>query len=89
VAAGRIGPFPEWLASLFVWLAAVPGALGWSWWHVIWIAVLIGGVFLMAKPRRIRVGQGKDALALGIALMILAPLFIAAVLFGIGRMIAG
>lgn len=88
MAAGRIGPFPEWAASAIVWLAAVPGYLGWSWWHVLWMAALLGALFLMAKPRRIRVGQGRDALALGIALMILAPLFITAVLFGIGRMAA-
>ena len=88
MAAGRIGPFPEWLASAFVWLAAIPGALGWSWWHVLWMAVLIGGVFMMAKPRRIRIGPGRHDLALGIVLMIAAPLAIAAILFGIGRMIA-
>ena len=85
-AARRIGPFPEWLASAFVWLAAVPGALGWSWWHVLWMAAVIGALFLLPKPRRIRIGHGRDALALGIALMILAPLAIAAILFGIGRM---
>ena len=38
MAAGRIGPLPEWVASAFVWLAVVPGALGWSWWHVVWMA---------------------------------------------------
>ncbi|BCW87424.1 hypothetical protein sos41_05530 [Alphaproteobacteria bacterium SO-S41] len=67
----------------------MPGFLGWSWWHVLWLALPIAALFLYPKPRRISLGQGgRHDLTLGIALTILAPLAIAAILFGIGRMAA-
>jgi hypothetical protein len=79
----------EWLLTGIVWLAAVPGLLGWSWWHVLWIAALVGAVFFIPRPRRISLGiGGRHDYALGIALSVLAPLIIAAILFGIGRMAA-
>jgi hypothetical protein len=79
----------EWLLTGGVWLAAVPGFLGWSWWNVLWLAIPVGAIFLYPKPRRIRLGLGgRHDLALGVALTILAPLLIAAILFGIGRMAA-
>jgi hypothetical protein len=75
----------EWLLTGGVWLAAVPGFLGWSWWNVLWIAVPIAAIFLYPKPRRISQPFGLE---IGIAVTIFAPLLIAAILFGIGRMAA-
>lgn len=88
MARGRFGLVPDWLASAVIWLAALPGALGWSWWHVVWIAVLIAAFFASTHSYGLRVGQTRHAAALGVALLIVGPLAIAACLFGIGRLVA-
>ena len=88
MAARAKGPVPEWLGGALVWLAVLPGYLGWSWWHILWMAVLIAALFLSYRPRRIAIGHGRQAFGIGLLVAIFAPLFIATVLFAVGRMAA-
>lgn len=78
----------EWLCGALVWLTVVPGYLGWSWLHILWIAPAAALLYWAQPSARQKVRQTPGTLTIALAVTALGAVAISLLIFATGRLAA-